>query len=177
MIPKKRTPLTTKKASLRTHIETNRAALAGRKTKPVLRVYQNKAGETFTAQRTYTGRNTQGKNERNFSVSINKAGAGTFATAHLQLFPSPKVSAINGREIYIFDVATSRFHANPDAKKGRDVFGMVVDECKELGKKEFGNNPFNVTLLANNKTTAVHYHSFGFELLSSAPLEMFLRVN
>ena len=180
MIPKKRTPLTTKKASLRTHIEQNKAALAGRKTKPVLRVYQNEAGETFTVERTYYGQNTPGRGEKSFKINISKQGSGLFARSTIQITKQSIVSNVEGREIYIFDVAIPKFQADPNAKKGRGVFGMVVDECHELGKKEFGKKPYYITLKANNLKTAKHYYNFGFEFVNftgTKPLTMRLKVN
>jgi len=177
MALRKTTPLTTRKAGIKKHVEENRRAVAGRKVRPTLRVYENAAGETFTVKRTYSGCNLRGLKEKSFSVEINRKGTGPFARARLEIHQSPQISAIDGREIYIFDIITNRHHENPADKKGREVFGMVLDECKQLGKKEFGKKPYYITLIANNEKTALHYHNFGFEFASLIPLKMRLRVN
>ena len=175
MFPRIKTRLTVKKASLREHVEANTVREGG--ARPRVRVYTNEAGEKFTVTRKYSGRNRRGQNERGFDIIINKNGTGTFAKAEVEISPRKQISAIEGREIYIFDVAIPQYHSNPQAKKGRDIFSTVIDECVQLGQKEFGTKPYYITLIANNQKIAKHYSTFGFELLSRAPLKMRLKIN
>jgi hypothetical protein len=177
MSPIKSNPLATRKAPLRKYVEENRKALAGRKTKPTLRVYTNGAGETFTLKRTYSGFNKRGQKEKSFEVIVEEKLNGHFATATIEVSSRTQVSNIEGREIYIQDVGIHNYHYNPKGKSGCGVFGMILDECMQLGKKEFGKKPYYITLQANNEKTAQYYHSFGFEFVSLKPIKMKLQVN
>jgi len=177
MYPRKTTTRTTRKAGIRQYIEENRRVMAGKKIKPTLRVYTNEAGETFTVKRAYSGFNKRRKKEKSFDVAIEEKLNGHFANATIEISQRTQVSAIEGRELYIHSVGIRGHYYDPKAKSGRGVFGMVLDECKQLGKKEFGKKPYYITLIANTEKTARHYHTFGFEFVSLAPLKMRLQIN
>jgi hypothetical protein len=168
-------PLVTKKASLREHILTNLVP-GRRRPKPRFRVYTNEAGERFTVERTYRGQNIKGRNERTYNVNINKQGTGSFATAILDIHKKPYLYHQHP-EIYIDDVAISGFHKAPHEKKGRGVFEMVIDECRQLGMKEFGKKTFVITLRANTKETTKYYFSKGFAIIPGSINQMWLKIN
>ncbi|MFA5763514.1 MAG: hypothetical protein WC915_01750 [archaeon] len=169
--------LVLKKAPLRQHILEKAKINQGRKNRLVSRIYTNDAGEKFLVKRNYSGTNLRGQNEKSFLVSIQTPTLDEFAQAKIEISKKAQVSVIDGREIYIFDVATHNFHEDPQSKKGRNIFRMVIDECQQLGIKEFGNKPYYITLIANNDKTQKHYSKFGFERIPGPLKKMRLKIN
>jgi len=165
------------KAPLKKYVEINRQAKNGRRIRSTMRVYTNPIGETFTVKRDYSSFNKMRHNETIYSVSINHDQTEKFASAIIEVHPKKYISHQDVPEIHIRDVGIHLFHKDPKQKKGRGVFGMVVDECKQIGQKEFHTKPYYITLKANVKETQKYYENYGFELIPGTINHMRLKIN